>query len=174
MAKLYRITPLEKKSVEFFVDVYEELSDGSVRGFQVTETWRWGQGFRELDNEVYENEAKYVACNPTVGWGCELDDLCAVNVEFDDSYTEEEQDEIRAYLYGDKEDDEGLSGTAWLFDGEHNHQIEENIVYIIGPVKIDIVDEDQYNITVEENIQPKKVNPLTSWPFSPGFPEEVS
>ena len=41
MEKLYRITPLEKKNVEYFVDVFERLDDGSIRGFEVTEVWRW-------------------------------------------------------------------------------------------------------------------------------------
>ena len=98
MAKLYRITPLEKKSVEYFVDVFERREDGSIRGFQVTETWRWGQAFREEDNPVYDTEMDRVHCRPEIGWGCELDDLCAVWVEFDDEFTEEEQDEIRALL----------------------------------------------------------------------------
>jgi len=29
MNKLYRITPLEKKNVEYFVDVFEKLPDGT-------------------------------------------------------------------------------------------------------------------------------------------------
>jgi hypothetical protein len=54
VAKLYRITPLEKKSVIAFYDVFERLADGNTRGWTVEETWRWGQGFRELDEEVWE------------------------------------------------------------------------------------------------------------------------
>ena len=30
MAQLYRITPLEKKSVEYFVDVFERMPDGTI------------------------------------------------------------------------------------------------------------------------------------------------
>jgi hypothetical protein len=62
-----------------------------------------------LDEEVWEYEADPkrmhgVHCQANVGWGCELDDLCATWFEFDDSYTEEEQQEIKDYWHGDKED----------------------------------------------------------------------
>ena len=83
MEKLYRITPLEKKSMEYFVDVFERLPDGRIRGFDVTEIWRWGYGFREEDEPVWRFEAEgRVNCRPEVGWGCELDDLIAVYVNF--------------------------------------------------------------------------------------------
>jgi hypothetical protein len=150
VAKLYRITPLEKKSVEYFVDVYEELADGTIRGFDVTEIYRWGQGFRELDHEVYSTEVDRVHCDPQVGWGCELDDLCGVYVNFTDGFTEEEKAEIEARCRGELEDEDGRWGTAWIYDGDHNWQIEDNCVYILGPVKIDIVNEEVYNEIVEE------------------------
>jgi hypothetical protein len=165
MAKLYRITPLEKKSVEYFVDVFERREDGSIRGFQVTETWRWGQAFREEDNPVYDTEMDRVHCRPEIGWGCELDDLCAVWVEFDDEFTEEEQDEIRALLQWETEDEDGRCGTAWLYDGDHNWEIEDDHVAILGPVKIDLVDEDAYNEIIEENVTPTPLNASTDWPF---------
>jgi hypothetical protein len=170
VANLYRIKPLEKKSVEYFVDVYEELPDGSIRGFDVTEVWRWGQGFREEDNEVYSTEVDRVHCDPQIGWGCELEDLCGVYVNFTDGFTDKEKTEIEAILRWDKEDEEGRCGTAWIHDGDHNWQIEDTCVYILGPVKIDLVDEDQYNVVIEEDIQPKVIDPNTSWPWSPEFP----
>lgn len=163
MAKLYRITPLEKKSVEYFVDVYSRDDEGNVRGWSVTETYRWGQGFRELDNYVSEHEVDHVSCDPQLGWGCELDDLCAVYFEFDDSFSEEEQEEIKAHW--DESDEEGRYGTAWLYDGEHDWQIDYDSVNILGPVKIDIIDEDEYNVIVEENIKPIKVETSSGWPF---------
>lgn len=156
MERLYRITPLEKKSVEYFVDVYETLEDGTIRGFDVTEVWRWGQGFREEDNPVWKFETDRVSCNPQVGWGCELDDLCGVYVNFGDGFTDEEKADIEAILRGEREDEEGRWGTAWLYDGDHNWSIEEDCVYILGPVKIDLVDADGYGDTavLEENVQP--------------------
>lgn len=165
MAQLYRITPLEKKSVEYFVDVYEKKPDGSIRGFMVTETWRWGQAFRELDDPVYDTEVNKVHCRPEIGWGCELDDLCSVWVEFDDDFTEEEKAKIEAILRWEDEDEDGRCGTAWLYDGDHNWQIEDDHVAILGPVKIDLVDEDAYNEVIEENVEPTKLEPSTGWPF---------
>ena len=165
MAKLYRITPLEKKSVEYFVDVFERKEDGSIRGFQVTETWRWGQGFREEDDPVYDTEMDRVHCRPNVGWGCELDDLCGIWVEFDDDFTDEEKEEIEAILRWDQEDEDGRCGTAWLYDGDHNWEIEDDHVAILGPVKIDLVDEDAYNETIEENVSPTPLTSSTDWPF---------
>lgn len=171
MANLFRITPLEKKNIEFFVDVYEELSDGTVRGFDVTEVYRWGQGFREEDDEVYSSETDRVRCDPQVGWGCELDDLISVYVNFQGEFADEEKAEIEAILRGEKEDKDGCWGTTWLFDGDHSWQVEDNCVYILGPVKIDLVNEDAYNEVIKENIQPKVIDPKTSWPFSPDFPD---
>ena len=155
MAHLYRITPLEKKNVEYFVDAYERLPNGEFRGFSVTETWRWGIGFRELDNEVWENEIKNgVNCDPQLGWGCELEDLCNVYVEFSNGFTDEEKEEIQAILTGEKTDEDDRWGTTWIYDGDHNWQIEEDTVRIFGPIKIGLVDEEQYNSIVEENIKP--------------------
>jgi hypothetical protein len=156
MNKIYRITPLHKKSVEYFVDVYEELPDGSIRGFEVTEVWRWGFGFREEDNPVWKSETDRVYCNPQVGWGCELDDLCGVYINFSDGFTDEEKADIEAYLRWEKEDEEGRCGTGWLYDGDHNWQVEDEHVAIIGPVKIDLVDADGYGDTavLEENVEP--------------------
>lgn len=166
MEKLYRITPLEKKSVEYFVDVFERLPDGRIRGFDVTETWRWGQAFREEDEPVWKFETDRVHCRPEVGWGCELDDLISVHVEYGcwdmegntykDGFTEEEKEEIEAILRGEKEDDSGRWGTAWIYDGEHNWEIEDDHVAILGPVKIDLVDADGYGDTavLEENVEP--------------------
>lgn len=166
MSKLFRILPVDKKSVEAFYDVYESLPDGSVRGFCVTETYRWGQGFRSIDDPVYAHEAKErVRCNPIDGWGAELDDLCAVYFEFNGEFTEEEQEEIKR-LWDEGVD--GQYGAGWLFDGEHNWEVEDDCIYIIGPVKIDIVDEDVYNEIIEENVQPAVMaisSAATAWPF---------
>lgn len=159
MEQLYRITPLEKKSVEYFVDVYETLPDGTIRGFDVTETWRWGYGFKELDDPVTEHDAKYgVHCNPQVGWGCDLDDLCSVFVNFTDGFTDEEKAEIEAILRGEQEDEDGRWGTAWLYDGDHNWQIEDDHVRVLAPFKIDLVDANGYgdSAVIEENIEPEQ------------------
>lgn len=165
MTHLYRIQPLDKKSVEYFVDVYEELDDGTIRGFTVTETWRWGQGFRELADPVYSYEKDRVHCRPETGWGCELDDLCAVYVEFSAGFTEEEKQHIEAILRWEEEDEDGRMGTAWLYDGDHNWSIEDDHVAILGPVQVDLVD-DATGDVVEENVALEAIaTNSTDWPF---------
>jgi len=157
MEKLYRITPLEKKSVEYFVDVFERMPDGTIRGFDVTEVWRWGQGFREEDNIPWKFEVNNgVTCNPQVGWGCDLDDLISVYVNFGDGFTDEEKTKIEAILRGEEEDEEGRWGTAWLYDGDHNWEIEDDHIRIIGPLKIDLVDANGYgdSAIIQENVEP--------------------
>ena len=167
MSRLYRIKPLEKKNVEAFYDVYENLPDGSIRGFTITETYRWGQGFRELDDQVYRHELNRVRCNTHVGWGAELDDLCAVSVEWDGEFSHSEMEDIEARFRGNLEDEEGRWGAAWLFDGDHNWQVEDDCIYVYGPISIDIVDEDVYNSVIEENVAPNEFEPSTLWPFPP-------
>lgn len=157
MEKLYRITPLEKKSVEYFVDVFERLPDGTIRGFDVTEVWRWGFGFRPEDEIPWKFETEgSVICRPEVGWGCELDDLVAVYVNFSDGFTDDEKAEIEAILRYEKEDEDGRCGTGWLYDGDHNWEIEDDHVAILSPVKIDLVDANGYGDTavLEENVEP--------------------
>ena len=173
--QLYRIMPLQKKSVEYFVDVFERLPDGRFRGFDVTELYRWGQGFREVDDPVWRFEAEgRVNCRPEVGWGCELDDLISVTVNFgcwdqegntyEDGFTEEEKAQIEALCSGEQEDDEGRWGTAWIYDGDHGWEIEDDHVCIMGPVKIDIVDSD--GVVIYENVAPyEQESNSTEWPF---------
>lgn len=168
MAHLYRITPLEKKNVEYFVDVFESLPDGRIRGFDVTEVWRWGYGFREEDDPVWKSDLgnNGIHCNPQVGWGCELDDLIAVYVNFGcwdmdgnsykDGFTDVEKAQIEAILRGEDHDEEGRWGTAWIYDGDHGWEIEDDHVRILGPVRIDLVDEAGYgdSAIIQENVAP--------------------
>jgi hypothetical protein len=157
---LYRIKPTDKKSIEAFYDVYKILEDGTVKGWNVTETYRWGQGFVESEEDLPYVTDHSVSVDPTVGWGCELDDLCAVNFDFDDSITEEEAEEI-SQLW-----EEG--GAGWLYDGEHDWRIEEDRITIYGPFQVDKIDDSVYNEVIEENIELKPRPPLDpnkAWPF---------
>jgi hypothetical protein len=165
MANIYRIKPLEKKSVEVYYDVYSINEMGTVRGFTITETYRWGFGFRDLDNAVDEWDVEHgVVCDPQIGWGTDAEDLCACYFDFDDSFTEQERAEIEAAW----ED----GGAGWLYDGEHNWLVEEDSVKIYGPVQVDLVDEDGYGDTgvIEKNIpivkrQVVMPNNTAAWPF---------
>jgi hypothetical protein len=93
-----------------------------------------------------------------VGWGCELDDLISVYVNFSEEYTPEERARIEAILRGEQEDEDGRWGTAWLYDGDHAYEIEDDHVRILGPVRIDLVNEHGYGDTavIQENIQPEQ------------------
>jgi hypothetical protein len=161
MTPIYRIRPADKKSIEAFYDVYKEMPDGTIRGWSVTETYRWGQGFVETEDELpFANDKEHIV-DPTIGWGSELDDLCACWFEFDDSFTDEEKAEIEQHW------EEG--GAGWLFDGEHDWQIEYDSITILGPYTVDKIDADEYNTVLEENIPLKDRPPFTAtvaWPFS--------
>jgi hypothetical protein len=160
MAILYRIKPSDKKSVEAFYDVYSKDSEGNIRGWSVTELYRWGQGFVEDESELPFSDDRYHSVDPTIGWGCELEDLCAVDFEFDDSFTEEEKEEIEQ-LWAD-------GGAGWLYDGDHNWEVEEDTITILGPFTVDKIDEDVYNESIE-TVELKPRPPFvatTAWPFS--------
>jgi hypothetical protein len=160
MAILYRIKPSDKKSVEAYYDVFSKDEQGNVRGWSVTELYRWGQGFVEDESELPFSDDRYHCVDPTIGWGCELEDLCAVDFEFDDSFTEEEKEEIEQ-LWAD-------GGAGWLYDGEHNWEVEEDTITILGPFVVDKIDEDVYNESIE-TVELKPRPPFvatTAWPFS--------
>jgi hypothetical protein len=97
--------------------------------------------------------------------------LCSVYVNFSDGFTEEEKEQIESLLRWETEDDDGRCGTAWLYDGDHNWEIEDDHVAILGPVKIEIIDEDVYNEVTEE-VQPTKLEPSNGWPFKTANKEE--
>ena len=167
MSRVYRIKPLEKKSVIYHVEMFRENADGTVSWFNLDETYRWGQGFIEEDmacNLPYEGD-KIAYTKQDAGWGCEFDDGISVNFDFSDDITDTEQDEIMdAYYQG---------GAGWLYDGEHDWQEEDASVEILAPFQIDLCEED--GTIVEENIKLKpRPDPRTSWPFSAEFPKPES
>ena len=160
MAILYRIKPADKKSVEAYYDVFSKDEQGNIRGWSVTELYRWGQGFVEDESELPFSDDRYHSVDPTIGWGCELEDLCAVDFEFDDSFTEEEKEEIEQ-LWAD-------GGAGWLYDGDHIWEVEEDTITILGPFVVDKIDEDVYNKSIE-TVELKPRPPFvatTAWPFS--------
>ena len=160
MAILYRIKPQDKKSIEAYYDVYSKDEQGNIRGWSVTELYRWGQGFVEDESELPFSDDRYHSVDPTIGWGCELEDLCAVDFEFDDSFTEEEKEEIEQ-LWED-------GGAGWLYDGEHDWEVEEDTITILGPFIVDKINEDVYNESIE-TVELKPRPPFvatTAWPFS--------
>jgi hypothetical protein len=172
MTHFYRITPLEKKSIVNVIDMKQVLQDGSVRGFTVRELFRWGLGFRKMDDPItnWDIESGEIRFDPSLGWGSELDDLVSVSVEFDGEFTEQERQYITDLVEYETEDAEGLQGTQWLFDGDHDWRADDDYVVIIGPVQIDIVDDAHYNEVLESGITPQvnDVATATDWPFHKG------
>ena len=164
---LYRIKPVDKKSIYAVYDVYKTDEDGNTRGFVVRELYRWGQGFREIDEPIYI-EDKCIIVDPQLGWGCELDDGISIDFEFDNEFTDEEKEEIENFwCNGDPEDPNGRIGAAWLYDYS-DWEVEDDYVEIYGPFQVDIIDENDYNIVIEENIELKPRPPIdknSAWPF---------
>lgn len=159
MNKVYRITPLEKKSVYYAAEMYRNNPDGSISWFNVEDHYRWGQGFIEGDMDCnLPYKADTVAyCDANAGWGAELDDGVAQFFEFSDDIGEEEQEEIREAFYN--------GGLGWLHDGEHEWQFEDDSIIVLAPFKVDLCEED--GNVLEENIQLKELPtlPANSWPF---------
>ena len=49
----YRVTPLEKKSIEVFYELFREDPDtGVVQWMNISELFRWGQAFIEDDKDA--------------------------------------------------------------------------------------------------------------------------
>jgi hypothetical protein len=159
MSALYRIRPKDKKSVEAFYDVYRTNSEGNIRGWSVTETYRWGQGFVEDESELPYSDDREHTVDAQIGWGCDLEDLCHCNFEFDDTFTDEEKREIETSWYE--------SGASWLFDGDHDWIVDCDSVTILGPFIVDKVDPEKYGVDgvpVELKLKPKVST--TNWPFA--------
>jgi hypothetical protein len=86
--------------------------------------------------------------------------------EYSDDFTDEQKEEFETSYH------EG--GAAWLFDGEHDWQIEDDYLLIDAPYQVSLCEED--GTVIEETVKLKtRPNPNTSWPFSESFPkpEEV-
>ena len=91
------------------------------------------------------------------GWGAELDDQHACWFEFSDDISDEDKEAIESAYH------EG--GAGWLFDGEHDWQVEDDYLIIDAPYQVDLCEED--GTVIEENIKLKtRPDPNTSWPWS--------
>ena len=164
MANVYCIKPLEKKSIVWHVEMFRKNPDGSISWFNIDETYRWGQGFIEedLDCNLPWDGDKVAYARADCGWGCEFEDTISCWFEYSDDMTEEEKEAIESAYH------EG--GAGWLFDGEHDWQVEDDYIMIIGPYRVDFCDED--GTVIEENIKLKtRPDPSTAWPFSESFPK---
>ncbi|CAB4130037.1 hypothetical protein UFOVP116_238 [uncultured Caudovirales phage] len=154
MTALYRITPLEKKSVEYQITATQLIDDEVSRGFTASFHYRWGVGFRAADEKPTVREVENeIECDPLVGFGADLDDVCMVDVTFFNDgagFAEEEMTTIRELCNSNQYDEEGRSGEHWLNEGSHEFQTGFETLIIYGPMKVDVVDEETGEI-LEEN-----------------------
>ena len=165
MTRVYRIKPLEKKSISWEIEMFRENADNSISWFNISDNYRWGQGFIEADLDCnlpwLGDRVAYTKSD--AGWGCEFDDSINIEWEFSDDISETEQQELRELYY------EG--GAGWLYDGEHDWQEEDTAVHIYSPFQVDLCEDD--GTVVEENVKlkPRPV-PGTGWPFPPANSEQ--
>jgi hypothetical protein len=155
---VYLIKPLEKKSVQWVVEMFRQNDNDTVSWFTMRETYRWGQGFIEedLDCNLPWKEDDIAYARTDCGWGCEFDDSIGIEWEFSDDITETEQQEIKESYY------EG--GAAWLFDGEHEWGVEDDQVVIYAPFEISLCEED--GTVIKKKVKLKsRPDPSNSWPF---------
>lgn len=180
MSKVYRIKPLEKKSICWHIEMYRENADGSISWFNIDDHYRWGQGFIEEDMDMnlpLEGD-KQAHARTDCGWGAELEDQHACWFEFSDDITEEEQEYIKqCYLDCDPNDNDERGGAAWLFDAEHDWQLEDEYLIIDAPYQVSLCEED--GTVVEENVKLRTREQLaedvkkwqeenSKWPFDGG------
>lgn len=162
----YRITPLEKKSIEVFFELYRQNPEtGDTQWVNINETYRWGKAFiaEDMDLNLPYADSKEAYCKMEDGEyeGCDFEDSVAVSFEFSDDITDEEQEAIREAYYD--------SGMGWIYDGEHDWEIEDDYVVVYGPFTVELCDENGGFIK-EVKLDPRP-DPATSWPWSPDFPK---
>jgi hypothetical protein len=174
MSRVYLIKPLEKKSVVWCVEMFRKNKDGSLSWFNMNETFRWGQGFIEEDmdcNLPYEDSEVAYAKNDC-GWGSEFDDSIHIEWEFSDDLSEEDREFIKKCYYDGNPNDEynpDIGGAAWLFDGAHEWQVEDDYIMIYGPFEVSLCEDD--GTVIEENVKlQKRPEPSNEWPFT--FPKD--
>ena len=161
--RVYRITPLEKKSISIAYEMYRENADNSISWFNITDHYRWGQGFidEDMDVNLPYKDSKSAVCDPNAGWGAELDDSVACYFEFSDDISDAEQEEIKEAYYN--------GGAGWLYEGEHNWQEEDSYIEVLAPFRVDFCEADgtviKENIELEERPQINNGGANNAWPF---------
>lgn len=175
MAKVYLIKPLEKKSVVWQLEMFRRNDDDTISWFNMNETYRWGQGFIEedLDCNLPFDDDRVAYAKTDCGWGSELEDSCAIDWEFSDDIDEDEQEFIKNCYYNGDPNDENvpdIGGAAWLFDGTHNWEVEDDYLEIIGPFQVSLCEDD--GTVLEANVKLRNRAELKasyiasgSWPF---------
>lgn len=160
MSRVYCVRPLEKKSISISYEMYRSNADGSTSWFNIEDHYRWGQGFiaEDLSENLPYADSSVVYCKSDCGWGCELDDQIAVNFEFSDDLSEQDQQAIKdAYREG---------GAGWLHEGDHEWEFEDDYVIVLAPFQVDLCEDD--GSVIEKNIALRNKPTTTNsgaWPF---------
>ena len=153
-----RLKPLDKKSVVQMIQLYNvPYTEPGHRSVEVRETYRWGYGYMEGDNlnwsHSFQGDEFY--CDPNEGHGAELDDLCAIDFNFEGDWTEAEQADFEDKWYnGDPNDDDGRSGLAWIHDYQEEWKIEDEAIIVLGPVQFDVIDRNNYDKIYIQDYKP--------------------
>jgi hypothetical protein len=144
MGNLYQIVPDDKKSVIYSAEMYRKNSDGTISWFTVTTTYRFGVGYTSEEDygAPYKDEMS-VRCNLETGFGCEFYDVVGCYFDFSEDLSEEEKVEIEDGYYS------GYQG--WIYEGDHDWELETDGVEILGPYKVNLIDEESGEV-VEEDI----------------------
>lgn len=148
MGNLYRVVPVNKKSVRLCVKATRDDS-----WFTVEELHRDGQGFSPEEDGL---PAETDEIRTDLGCGCGLDSSEGLgnSFEFSEDITESEKERIQeGYNEGDED---GAVGMGWVGSPSSNGWwVDEAEVVITGPFEIQLVDGDSYDV-LKENIKLKK------------------
>ena len=167
MSKIYCITPLEKKSIYVTYEMFRSNADGSTSWFNIDDHYRWGQAFisEDMDYNLPYKGDQHAYCDPTVGWGSDLDDSVACYFEFSDDLSDEEKQAIEeAYHNG---------GAGWLYEGDHDWEEEDSAVVVLAPFRVDLCNNN--GVVMQSDIQLRTLEvPATdtaTWPPFEGIKE---
>lgn len=158
-----RLTPKRKKSITQMIQLYNvPVNQPDHRFVEIRETYRFGVGYKEGTDLDYPllllPQGGETYCDPQVGHGADLDDLCSVWFDYDGAWTEEQKSDFEDKWYnGDPNDDDGRSGMGWVYDYQDTWQIEDEQLIIDGHVddiKFDIVSKTEYNKVYIEDYKP--------------------
>ncbi|MEN3372007.1 hypothetical protein [Dechloromonas sp. ZS-1] len=139
MSIFYRITPINKKSIDFSCDVIAE--DG--RTCTITQRYSYGQGFLPLNDKDKRNERGSIECDLDLGWGAELDELESTQFEFDDAFTDIDK-QVFKNLWN--EHDVGLDDQP-----EHGWRIDNYRLVIYEPVLWELANDEQVTPKADAN-----------------------
>lgn len=135
----YRITPLEKKSIELVFELYrQDPETGIVQWMNINDSYRWGKAFiaEDMDINLPRKDSTQAYCKIDAGENesCDFEDSVMVEFDFSDDISEEEQQELKEAYYN--------GGAGWVYDGDHDWEIEDDYVIVYAPFTVEFCNED--------------------------------